>query len=85
MTIYEVFEFRNGKSVKHVEGPLMFIRVEDGENRHDVLEAVGLPGNKYGYGLREITDFEAERKAIEAKASQWNGLLDQFLTLSEIG
>ena len=60
MTVYEVFEFKDGHSMWNIEGPFTYIAVGDGEDKFKVLERLGLPGNTYGYGLREILDLEVE-------------------------
>lgn len=66
---YAVFEFENGKNVENTNGPLDYIRVEEGQDKFEVLAQLGLEGNTYGYGLRDITE-TAELELLELTAQQ---------------
>lgn len=78
--VYEVFEFKQGKSLKDTNGPVTYIRVEAGEDKYAVLKSVDLPGNVYGYGLSEVKDTIAEQMKLAQEITRLETLVE---TLAE--
>jgi hypothetical protein len=80
--VYEVFEFKQGKSLKDISGPVTYIKVEDGQDKFAVLDKAGLPGNVYGYGLQVVEDAVAEAMDLANEIDRLECLIE---TLAECG
>lgn len=81
--VYEVFEFTQGKSLKDTNGPITYIKVEDGEDKFEVLGCVGLPGSVYGYGLAEVSDTISEQMKLAQTIRQYETLAETLAVCLE--
>jgi hypothetical protein len=82
--IYEVFEFTQGKSLKDINGPVTYIKVREGEDKFKILEKEELPGNVFGYGLREVPNLLEEQMKLSQEYYRVAKLVDKLYSYRSV-